>query len=112
MTSHQLDLEFAEIVSEFDKVFFVDAAVVDSPEAVARSEIRPRVRPHTTTHHLVPGDVLALCTCLYEKSPQGVLYSIRGESFGFAEDISPRVAEAARKVADDIADLLMSGCKR
>jgi hydrogenase maturation protease len=109
MTAHQLDLEFAEIVSGFDAVYFVDAAVADSSEAVACTEIRPRVRPHTTTHHLLPGDVLALCACLYGAEPRGVLYSIRGETFEFTDDISPAASEAARRVADEIAGRISGG---
>jgi len=108
-TSHQLDLEFAEIVSEFDSVFFVDAAVADSPEPITRSEIRPRMHAHTTSHHLLPSDVLALCACLYGKEPEAVLYTIRGESFGFAAEISRAAAEAAREVADEIAERVLSG---
>jgi hydrogenase maturation protease len=109
LTFPQLDLELAEIVSGFDAVFFVDAAVVDSPEPIARSEIRPHIRPHTTTHHLLPGDVLALCACLYHKEPRGVLYSIRGETFKFADDISAAATEAARQVAEDIVGRIDGG---
>ena len=96
--AHQLEVDVAETVSRFDLVIFVDAAVSDVPLAVTRTVVRPNPEFRAVSHSMAPAEVLALCRTLYGKEPQGMLFSIRGEDFGFGMTVSPAVEDAANEV--------------
>jgi hydrogenase maturation protease len=60
LTSHQLEVDHAEIISRFDAVVFVDAAIPQSPLAISRTVVKPNFQSHAVAHYLTPGDVLEL----------------------------------------------------
>lgn len=105
-TSHQLDVDHAELVSGFDEVIFVDAAVPQSPQPIARTVVEPCFRSHAVAHYLTPGDVLELARTLFSRAPRGILFSIRGSDFNFGTTLSPATERAARNVIRQIEDLL------
>ena len=105
-TSHQLDLDHAELISGFDEVIFVDAAIPQSPQLIARTVVQPCFRSHAVAHYLTPGDLLALAQTLFERAPRGILFSIRGSDFNFGTTLSPATERAARDVVHQIEDLL------
>lgn len=105
-TTHQLEVDFADTIRHFDMVIFVDAAVSDSPQRVARRVVTPQYQAHAVAHFLSPADLLSLCGSLYGDEPQGVLFSIRGENFEFGDALSPVVDRAADDVVRQIARLV------
>lgn len=106
---HQLEVELAETVREYDAVIFVDAAVPESPQAVTRTTVASDYAAHAVAHYLTPADVIGLCATLYAVRPQAFLFSIRGHDFNFGMTLSPATEAAAREVVWEIrqlADLL------
>ena len=102
-TAHQLEVDFAEIVRDYDQVIFVDAAIPESAEPWWAQDVEPGFRSHAVAHYLTPGDVLGLCRTLYGTTPRGRLFSIRGHDFNFGMELSPATRQAALEVAREIA---------
>ena len=106
LTSHQLEVDHAEVISRFDAVIFVDAAVPQRPLPIARTVIKPNFQSHAVAHYLTPADLLALSSSLYGCEPQGVLFSVRGEDFNFGMTLSPSTERAAQEVVRQISCLV------
>jgi hydrogenase maturation protease len=102
-TAHQLEVDFAETVRDYDRVVFVDAAIPESPRAWWREDVVPGFQSHAVAHFLTPGDVLGLCRTLSDHAPTGVLFSIRGHDFNFGTTFSPATRQAAGEVVQQIA---------
>jgi hydrogenase maturation protease len=105
-TAHQLEVDFAETVRDYERVVFVDAAIPESPRAWWSEEVAPGFRSHAVAHFLTPGDVLGLCRTLYGKTPHGVAFSIRGHDFNFGTALSPATRQAAGEVVEQIVVLV------
>jgi hydrogenase maturation protease len=105
-TAQQLDVDFAELVRDCDRVIFVDAAVPESPAPWTRAEVTPGFQPHAVAHFLTPADVLGLSQSLYGRAPRGIAFAIRGRDFNFGSTLSPDVQAAAREVVEQIAGLV------
>ncbi|MGD0057981.1 MAG: hydrogenase maturation protease [Verrucomicrobiia bacterium] len=104
--SHQLDVDYAERITGFDEVIFVDAAIPQSPQPIARTVVQPCFRSHAVAHYLTPSDLLALAQTLFGRTPRGILFSIRGSDFNFGTTLSPATERAGRDVVRQIEDLL------
>ncbi len=105
-TEHQLEVDLAETIREYDVVIFVDAAIPTAPHRIERQAVRPQQQSHAVAHYLTPADLLALCQTLYGVQPVGFLFSIRGENFHFGETLTPAVAEAAGEVVREIRQMV------
>jgi hydrogenase maturation protease len=105
-TSHQLDVDHAELISGFDDVIFVDAAIPQCPQLIARTVVQPGFRSHAVAHYLTPSDLLELAQTLFDQTPRGILFSIRGSDFNFGTTLSPATERAAFDVVHQIEDLL------
>jgi hydrogenase maturation protease len=101
-TAHQLEVELAEDLPQYDRVIFVDAAIPEAPAAIQRSEVTPDFKSHAVAHYLTPPDVLALSRALYGRAPQAVLFSIRGHDFNFGTTLTPQTQQAAEEVVERI----------
>ena len=55
LTSHQLDVDHAELITGFDEVIFVDAAIPQSPQPIALTVVHPGFRSHAVAHYLTAG---------------------------------------------------------
>jgi hydrogenase maturation protease len=100
--AHQLEVDFAETVRDYDRVFFVDAAIPESPAPWQRWDVVPGFQSHAVAHFMTPADILGLCRTLYGRTPQGVLFSIRGHDFNFGTTLSPATRQAADEVVRQI----------
>ena len=109
LTAHQLEVDQAEIVSRFDYVIFVDAAVPQSPKAITETVVQPRFQSHAVAHYLTPSDLVSLSDTLYGRVPRAVLFSIRGTDFGFGAGLSAPTQgwalQAAARITRLVADL-------
>lgn len=105
--AHQLEVDFAETVRDYDRVIFVDAAIPESAEPWWTQEVTPGFQSHAVAHFMLPGDVLGLCQTLYGVAPQGVLFSIRGSDFNFGMELSPETRQSAEEVVERIAELVL-----
>ena len=105
-TAHQLEVDFAETVRDYDRVIFVDAAIPESAEAWWSEEVTPGFQSHAVAHFMMPADVLGLCRTLYGRTPTGVAFCIRGYDFNFGTTLSPATHQAAGEVIERIATLI------
>lgn len=103
-TAHQLEVDFAETVLDYDRVVFVDAAIPQSPTPWRREDVQAGFQSHAVAHFLTPADVLGLSRTLYGRAPRGVLFSIRGHDFNFGTTLSP----ATRQAADEVVQQLLT----
>jgi hydrogenase maturation protease len=108
-TAQQLDVDFADLVHDHDRVIFVDAAVPEFPQPWTRTEVTPCFQPHAVAHYLTPADVLGLSQTLHGRAPSGILFSIRGRDFDFGTTLTPEVEQTAREVVKQIAGLVCGG---
>ncbi len=88
----QLTPELAERLAGYRRVCFVDAHTGNLPEAIRLERVTPAYTNSPFTHHLTPATCLALAQALYGHAPRAVVASVRGEAFGFAQELSPGVA--------------------
>ncbi len=84
----QLKPEMAEVIAQYDHVFFIDAHTGAVPDDVNWRELTPVFQSSPLTHHLTPESALSLCETLYGKKPAAILISIRGYEFGFSSTLS------------------------
>jgi len=105
-TAHQLEVDFAETVRDYDLVVFVDAAIPESKSAWWRDEVTPGFQSHAVAHFMSPADILGLCRTLYGRAPRGVAYSIRGHDFNFGSALTPATRVAALEAVESIAKLV------
>jgi hydrogenase maturation protease len=110
--AHQLEVELAETLTRYDRVFFVDAAIPEAPAPIQRSVVTPNFQSHAVAHYLTPPDVLSLSQTLYGHAPAAEMFSIRGRDFGFGTELSPDVEQAGQEVARRICDLLLCHSER
>ena len=106
LAMHQLEVDQAEVISRFDNVIFVDAAVPQSSKPVAETNVRPEFRSHAVAHYLTPADLVSLSDTLYGHVPRAVLFSIRGTDFGFGTGLSESTEKWALETVDRITRLV------
>ena len=105
-TAHQLEVDCAETVRDYDQVIFVDAAIPESTAAWWTAEVIPGFQSHAVAHFMMPGDVLGLCQTLYGRAPRGVACCIRGYDFNFGTALSAETRLAAVAVVGHITALV------
>lgn len=102
----QLTPELAETLAQYRRVCFIDAHTGDLPADIQLQAIAPQFTTSPFTHHLPPESCLALAHALYGHAPEAVVASVRGEAFGFAQELSPVVAARVPILTRQILDWL------
>jgi len=87
--SLQLFPELAETIARYEQVCFIDAHTENIPDEVQIIELKAGYQSSPFTHHLTAQTCLSLAG-LYGKTPEAILVSVRGYSFGFSNDLSER----------------------
>lgn len=92
---YQLSVEDAATVAEHDIVVFADAAL-EGPEPFSFRELTGDAGGHAGfgSHHLEPGDVVALARVLYGFAARAFVLGLRGHTFG---DFDEAFSEAAQR---------------
>ncbi|QIK38268.1 hypothetical protein GWK36_10085 [Caldichromatium japonicum] len=118
--------ELAADLARHRRALFIDAALDDPPGKVRCRRLRPTggalgtrqgsawptprqdgsVLSPPLIHALTPAELLAWCLWLYGTSPRSSLISIGGESFAYAERLSPVVDEALQRLLDRLYRLI------
>lgn len=87
-TNYQLNIEDAEIISNYDVVFFVDASL-EEIEDVSISEVSPdNSKIEFSMHAISPAYVFKLCKDMFGKSPKTYLVHLKGYDWDFVEGLS------------------------
>lgn len=99
--AHQLLPEMAHTVSQYDVVFFVDAASGGVPGTFAHSRLEPAAEADTAfSHNVSPAGLLLAAQTLYGHRPAAELCTVAAQSFDFSEELTPVVAQAVAIVVD------------
>ena len=94
VASHQLSIDFAEMIADSELVIFVDASRDGAPGEIRSSVVTAHAvsaGDDVMTHHLTPESLLSLSKTLYGGSPEAALVTVSGESFDLSEQLSPTV---------------------
>jgi hydrogenase maturation protease len=102
---HQLVPELVETVAPYDLVVFVDAHVGSIDQDLHEEELTACYKPATVSHQLHPCTLLALVQELHDRTPRGVLLSIRGYDFEFGEGLSEKTADLVPRATGRVLSL-------
>lgn len=92
--NYQLNIEDAATISEYDRVFFVDASIVEDVENYRLEEIEPNDATIEFTMHAVSTSyVVDLCKKIYNKTPEAYVLHVKAYEFEFKEEMTPKAAE-------------------
>lgn len=87
-TNYQLNIEDAEIISNYEVVFFVDASL-EEMEVVSISEVAPDdSKIEFSMHAISPAYVVKLCKDMFGKSPKTYLVHLKGYDWDFVEGLT------------------------
>jgi len=85
---YQLQVEDAELISRYDRVWFIDASHRAYENGFECKVLQPESQHSYTTHELHPATVLHLSQDLYQKSPESYLLEISGEDWELGHKMS------------------------
>lgn len=98
----QLTPEHSEIISNYQRVCFIDAHTGNIQEDLACQNITPFFQSSPFTHHMTPQTCLSLAKTLHSAEPEAILVSVRGFEFGFAQSLSSRTKTLANRAINQI----------
>jgi len=87
---HMLSIDIAGKIRDFDRVFFIDAT--DDAEVVSfrADPVIYKGKSEFSFHKVTPGTIVAMCSQLYNRSPESVIVKIRGYEWGLSGNLSQR----------------------
>jgi hydrogenase maturation protease len=104
LTVHQLTPELAEDLSRADLAVFIDAREEGLPGEWRAELVAPQTETtQAFTHHVTPASLIHGARLLYGRAPEGVLFTMSGESFDYREGLSEAVAEALPGMLEAVA---------
>lgn len=87
---YQLQIEDAAMISQAERVIFVDSFDGDLPGGFRLDVCEPSGSHEFTSHALAPQAVLALCQALYGTRPRAEVLMIKGSEWGLDAGMSQR----------------------
>jgi len=85
---YQLQIDDAELVAQYQTVFFIDAHKNSFEKGYLFEVCHPRATDSFTSHELDPKSVLLLTKTIYHKTPEAYLLGITGEKFCLSMGLS------------------------
>ena len=96
-SNYQLNIEDSELISHYDKVFFVDASMA-SIEDVTFTKVEPSdAKVEFSMHAVSPAFVVDLCKKMYPNLPEAYLVQIKGYQWDFMEAMTEKAHLNLRK---------------
>jgi hydrogenase maturation protease len=103
----ELTPEFSEKLRDVKYALFVDASVEAESGVVNEESVIPKDNfSSLESHKLGPAGLLAFSNALYGNIPKAMMLSVKGESFGYGEDISDTVRTVAEKLVFRAKEIL------
>jgi len=102
----QLVPEIMEILTIYEKIFFVDAHVGEETARMHCARVMPEYTHTIFTHHMTPPVLLAFLKTLYGHEPEAYLVSVRGYDFDFKQSLSGRTQSLLNPAVNRILELL------
>lgn len=103
---YQLQVEDADLISRYDKVWFVDASHEQVPGGYCCEPVRGEGHFSYTTHALHPEAVVQLCHQLYDQWPESYLIGISGKDFELGRCMSPAAAQHLERALDYFLEMM------
>lgn len=85
---YQLMVEDAELISEFNRVIFIDACKTELKDGFSFERIYPSEEVSFSTHSVPPNQILNLCEIIYAKKPKAYLLKIQGFKWDIGIELS------------------------
>jgi hydrogenase maturation protease len=113
--AHQLTPELAFDMSRASLVILIDASVDDPPGAISVRSMTAGDGdagdvtgggPGASSHHVGPGELLAVARELYGAAPNLVAVRVGVASMEVGESLSPEVAATLPAIADAVVDIV------
>lgn len=108
---YQLQVEDAELATNYDTVLFIDAHTVVFEKGFVWEACQPKATESFTTHELDPQSVLYLTDTIYNKQPESYILGISGEDFKLAMGLSELAESNLTKALDFFAKKVLSETK-
>jgi hydrogenase maturation protease len=89
---YQLQIEDADLASQYQTVIFVDAHRGELPAGYSFSQVLPMNNHTFTTHALLPETILWLANELYDATPNGYVLGIEGMEWELHNGLSTRAS--------------------
>lgn len=80
---YQLLVEDADLISEYETIFFVDANKTQLKEGFSIEQLYPSEKVNFSTHSVPPNQILNLCETIYLKKPKAYVVKIQGYNWDF-----------------------------
>lgn len=85
---YQLQVEDAELISNYKRVWFIDASHDVYPEGYKSGVVKPEAQFSYTSHALPPSAIVQLCHEIYGAFPSTFLLGISGKEWGLRNGMS------------------------
>lgn len=95
----QLMPELVEDIAPFDRICFLDCHTGSVPEDIHYEIVTPIYQHSPLTHHLTPNSLLSILQTVYDKTPEAILISIKGNEFGYSPELSSETANLIPQAA-------------
>ncbi len=106
--NYQLNIEDAATVSEFDRVVFVDASVVEDVQDFRLEKVEPNDATIEFTMHAVSVNyVIDLCRKVYGKTPEAWVLHVKAYEFDFKEEMTPKAVSNMNNAFGFLKEFLM-----
>ena len=102
----QLMPELSDIISEYDRICFVDAHTGAIENNLNIQTVSPAFQNSPFTHHMTPETLLCFVETMYKKIPEAILVSVRGYEFNFERSLSAATENLAELASDKIIEWL------
>lgn len=103
----QLLPEMADDVDGFEQLIFIDAHNSPSLPDLLFEKVSPDQTHSAFTHHMNPGELLAITQVLGKKIPESWMLSVRGFSFCFEPSLSQNTAELVDRAFSTLLNHLL-----
>ncbi len=104
---YQLQIEDAELISQYDTVIFVDATKEKIEGGFSLRVLKPSNKYGFSSHELMPETILYLADKLYKKTPQAYLFCIKGYQWGLEIGLSKKARLNLNKAKEYFANTSM-----
>ena len=85
---YQLQIEDAEMITHYDRVFFVDSTLDHIAEGFKLEKLKPDYGVSYTSHAITPQVVLGLASHMYDSIPEAYVLAITGVEWDLAQQLS------------------------
>ncbi len=109
-SNYQLNIEDAELISNYDLVIFADASAENIDNCQITGVNPSDARVEFTMHAVSPAFVLKLCNDIFKKYPETLLLHIKGYVWDFKEGISARAQENLNSAFNILTGFLKESC--